>query len=254
MEPRVLAAVTPTAGAPEQAAVRSMFDRIAPRYDLLNRLLSAGIDRRWRRAAADALGVGGEVLLLDLCTGTADLLIEALGRGPRHTGVGIDLSEQMLVRAAAKLRGRGLSPRAALAAGDGERLPLRGQLFDGALVSFGIRNIGRPGLALREIHRVLCPGGRLVILEFSLPKGLLGALYRFYFARVLPRIGGLVSGDPSAYAYLPASVERFLAPEELGRLMREAGFEGVDWRPLTGGVAYLHCGQKPAAREDRQAA
>jgi demethylmenaquinone methyltransferase/2-methoxy-6-polyprenyl-1,4-benzoquinol methylase len=231
-----------------------MFDRIAPRYDLLNRLLSAGIDRRWRRAAADALGLGGEARVLDLCTGTGDLLVEALGRGPRRHGVGIDLSEQMLVRGVAKLRRRGFSPRAAMAAGDGERLPLRDRRFDGALVSFGIRNIGRPGEALREIHRVLGPGGRLVILEFAMPTGLLGTLYRFYFGRVLPRIGGLVSGDPSAYAYLPASVERFLAPEELGQLMREAGFEGVSFRPLTGGVAYLHCGRKPVARESRRAA
>ena len=121
-------------------------------------------------------------------------------------------------------------------------------------MSFGIRNIGRPDEALRELHRVLRPGGRLVILEFSLPQGPLGALYRFYFGRVLPRIGGLLSGDASAYAYLPASVERFLRPEALGALMTEAGFEGVTWRRLTGGIAYLHSGSRPAAREGRRAA
>jgi demethylmenaquinone methyltransferase/2-methoxy-6-polyprenyl-1,4-benzoquinol methylase len=231
-----------------------MFDRIAPRYDLLNHLLSAGIDRRWRKAAADALGLSGEARVLDLCTGTADLLIETLGRDPGRRGLGIDLSQQMLVRAAAKLRRRELNARAAVAAGDGERLPLREAGFDGALVSFGIRNIGRPGEALRELHRALRPGGRLVILEFSMPKGVLGPLYRFYFTHVLPRIGGLVSGDASAYAYLPASVERFKAPEELGALMREAGFAAVTWRPLTGGIAHLHVGDKPPAREDRRAA
>jgi demethylmenaquinone methyltransferase/2-methoxy-6-polyprenyl-1,4-benzoquinol methylase len=231
-----------------------MFDRIAPRYDLLNRLLSAGIDTRWRRAAATALGLGPQARILDLCTGTADLLVEALGRGAGRHGVGIDLSEQMLVRGASKLVRRGLDGRAALAAGDGERLPLRNAAFDGALVAFGIRNIGRPLDALRELHRVLAPGGRLVVLEFSMPKGPLGSLYRLYFGRVLPRIGGVISGDASAYAYLPASVERFLAPEELGASMRQAGFQDVGWQALTGGIAYLHQGQKPSAHEGRRAA
>ena len=231
-----------------------MFDRIAPRYDLLNRVLSAGIDTRWRKAAADALGVRGEARLLDLCTGTGDLLIEALRRDPRLLGVGVDLSSQMLVRGAGKLERRALRSRAALVSGDGERLPFQSARFDGALVSFGIRNIGRADLALSELHRVLKPGGRLVILEFSMPKGVLGSLYRLYFGRVLPRIGGLVSGDASAYAYLPASVERFPAPGELGALMRAAGFETVSWRALTFGIAHLHLGDKPRAQAGKRAA
>ena len=231
-----------------------MFDRIAPRYDFLNRLLSVGIDTRWRKAAADTLGLRGAARVLDLCTGTGDLLIEALGRDPQVTGVGVDLSSQMLVRGVGKLERRALLARAAMVSGDGERLPLKAALFDGALVSFGIRNIGRTDLALRELQRVLKAGGRLVILEFSMPKGLLGSLYRLYFGRVLPRIGGLVSGDASAYAYLPASVERFHAPGELGALMCEAGFESVSWRPLTGGIAHLHVGNKPKAQAGRRAA
>jgi demethylmenaquinone methyltransferase/2-methoxy-6-polyprenyl-1,4-benzoquinol methylase len=231
-----------------------MFDRIAPRYDLLNRVLSAGIDVRWRKAAADALGLAGDAWILDLCTGTGDLLIEALRRDPRFKGVGVDLSSEMLARGVAKVERRALSVRAAMASGDGERLPLRAARFDGALVSFGIRNIGRVDEAMRELHRVLKPGGRLVILEFSMPKGMLGTLYRFYFGRILPRIGGLVSGDASAYAYLPASVERFHAPDELGALMRTAGFESVSWRPLTGGIAHLHMGDKASAQAGKRAA
>lgn len=231
-----------------------MFDRIAPRYDLLNRVLSAGIDTRWRKAAADTLGLGGEARFLDLCTGTGDLLIETLRRDSCLKGVGVDLSRQMLVRGARKLERRALQPRAALVLGDGERLPLRDALFDGALVSFGIRNIARVDEALRELHRVMKPGGRLVILEFSMPKGVLGSLYRLYFGRILPRIGGLVSGDASAYAYLPASVERFHAPDELGALMRTAGFETVSWRSLSAGIAYLHKGDKPPARAGKRAA
>src|SRR5262245_39470779 len=185
----------PTPGAPEKAAVRSMFDRIAPRYDLLNRLLSAGIDQRWRRAGVDALALPPASKVLDICTGTADLLVEFLRRDPGHTGVGVDLSGEMLVRGALKLRRRGLSARCALASGDAERLPLIEARFAGALIAFGIRNVGEPLRALREIHRVLKPGGRLVILEFSTPPGLLGAAYRLYFERILPRVAGLVSGD-----------------------------------------------------------
>jgi demethylmenaquinone methyltransferase/2-methoxy-6-polyprenyl-1,4-benzoquinol methylase len=236
--------VTPTPGAPEKAAVRSMFDRIAPRYDLLNRVLSAGTDVRWRRRAVDFLGIPPPARVLDLCTGTADLLIEALGRDPRNSGLGVDLSHGMLVRGAAKLARTGHAAQAALAGGDGERLPVRDGRFDGALVAFGIRNVGDPVTAMREVRRALRPGGRFVVLEFSTPGGLFGTAYRFYFRHVLPRLGGLVSGDASAYAYLPASVARFPTPDAFAGLMREAGFEDVRWQPLTGGIACLHRGEK----------
>jgi demethylmenaquinone methyltransferase/2-methoxy-6-polyprenyl-1,4-benzoquinol methylase len=236
----------PTPGAPEKAAVRCMFDRIAPRYDLLNRLLSAGVDQRWRRACVDSLGLPPRSRVLDVCTGTADLLVEFLGREKGNTGLGLDLSGEMLARGARKLRERGLASRCGLVSGDAERLPLRDGLFDGALIAFGIRNVGEPLSALREIHRALKPGGRLVVLEFSTPTGLLGAGYRLYFERLLPRIAGVVSGDRGAYSYLPASVARFPDPAAFGRLMEEAGFTGVVWKRLTAGIAHLHRGEKPA--------
>jgi demethylmenaquinone methyltransferase/2-methoxy-6-polyprenyl-1,4-benzoquinol methylase len=221
-----------------------MFDRIAPRYDLLNRLLSAGTDVRWRRRAVDFLELAPSSRVLDLCTGTADLLVEALERDPAHTGLGVDLSHVMLCLGDRKLARRGLEGRGHLVGGDGERLPLGEALFDGALVAFGIRNVGDPLAALREVHRALRPGGRFVVLEFSLPKGLLGRLYRLYFSRILPRVGGLVSGDRSAYAYLPASVAGFPTPGAFAELMEEAGFESVRWELLTGGIACLHRGEK----------
>lgn len=234
----------PTPGAPEKAEVRSMFDRIAPRYDLLNHLLSAGTDVLWRRAAVDFLELRPPARILDFCTGTADLLIELLRRDGRHRGVGVDLSHEMLVRGGLKLRRRGLADRGQLALGDAERIPLASSAFDGALVAFGIRNIGDPETALGEVHRVLRPGGRLVVLEFSMPQGLLGSLYRLYFREILPRVGGLVSGDRGAYAYLPASVARFPSPEAFAALLERAGFAAVRWRPLTGGIAHLHRGDK----------
>jgi len=237
--------VAPTPGAPERAAVRSMFDRIAPRYDLLNRLLSAGTDVRWRRRAVDFLEIPAPCRVLDLCTGTADLLIEALGRDPRNAGLGVDLSLGMLERGRAKLARGGYGDRAGLVAGDGERLPVVAGRFDGAVVGFGIRNVSDPVRAMREVRRALRPGGRFVVLEFSMPGGVFGMAYRFYFRRVLPLLGGLVSGDASAYAYLPASVERFPRPDAFGGLMEEAGFADVRWRALTGGIACLHRGESP---------
>jgi len=236
---------TPTPGAPERAAVRSMFDRIAPRYDLLNRLLSGGTDVRWRRRAVDFLEILPPARVLDLCTGTADLLIEALRRDAGNEGIGVDLSLGMLVRGAAKLARGGYGARSALVAADGERLPVRDGLFDGALVAFGIRNVADPVAAMREVRRALRPGGRFVVLEFSMPGGVFGMAYRFYFRRVLPRLGGLVSGDGSAYAYLPASVERFPSPEAFASLVASAGFVDVRWRMLTGGIACLHRGENP---------
>jgi demethylmenaquinone methyltransferase/2-methoxy-6-polyprenyl-1,4-benzoquinol methylase len=236
----------PTPGAPEKPAVRSMFDRIAPRYDLLNRLLSAGVDVRWRRAAVDLLAPAGGERVLDLCSGTADLLIEALGREARVRGTGLDLSSPMLARGLAKLTRRGLAGRGSLASGDAERLPFPDGCFDGAAVAFGIRNVGAMESAFAELVRVLKPGGRFVVLEFSIPAGALGRVYRVYFTRVLPVLGGWISGDPSAYSYLPASVARFPEPRELAGLMVASGFARVRSRPLTGGIAHLYRAEKAA--------
>lgn len=242
----------PTPGAPEQAAVRAMFDRVAPRYDLLNRLLSAGIDVRWRRAAVDLLALGAPARVLDLCTGTADLLIEVLRRDPRHRGIGLDLSQEMLARGRPKLAQRGLAARAALVSGDAEHLPLPAASFDAALVAFGIRNVGNALGALHELRRVLRPGAALVVLEFATPPGLFGALYRIYFGRVLPLVGGLLSGDRGAYAYLPASVAKFPTPEAFAALLAAAGFVHPTRRRLTGGIAYIHRAEAPRAREARR--
>jgi demethylmenaquinone methyltransferase/2-methoxy-6-polyprenyl-1,4-benzoquinol methylase len=221
-----------------------MFDRIAPRYDLLNRLLSAGTDVRWRRAALDRLDLPAGARVLDICTGTADLLLEAVRREPSRRGVGLDLSREMLLRGARKLRRGGAQDRAALAQADAERLPLRDSCVDGALVAFGIRNVGNPGLALRELARVLKPGCRLVVLEFSMPRGVLAGPYRWYFRHVLPRVGGLVSGDPGAYAYLPDSVSRFPGPQEFASLMARSGFRNIHFEPLATGIATLHWGDR----------
>ena len=232
----------PTPGAPEREAVRSMFDRIAPRYDLLNRLLSAGTDVRWRRACIDFLELTRPSRLLDLCTGTGDVLIEFLGRDPGHRGLGVDFAAEMLTRGRAKLRG--LGSRASLARADAEALPVREGTFDAATMAFGIRNVEDPARALVEARRALRPGGRLVVLEFSSPDGLFGRLYGAYSRYVLPRLGALISGDAGAYRYLPASIRRFPDPDEFVARLRDAGFDRVVRRPLTGGIAQLYRAEK----------
>lgn len=234
----------PTPGAPEKAAVRSMFDRIAPRYDLLNRLLSAGTDVRWRRRCIDAVTDAGARNLLDVCSGTGDLAVEFLRRGEDHRAVGVDISPAMLGQAAKKLRGGFAPERWAVVVGDAERLPVRSGGFDAAVVAFGIRNVGDVGAGLAEMRRAVRPGGRVVVLEFSMPPGMVGALYRLYFNRALPAIGGWISGDRGAYSYLPASVARFATPKELGASMERAGLSRVRWRRLTAGVAHLYIGDR----------
>ena len=225
-----------------------MFDAIAPRYDLLNHLLSAGIDRRWRRRMIAALGLTGRETLIDVCTGTADVALEAAPRDG-HPGaarvLGVDFAGAMLVRGAGKVRAAGQDRRVLLVRGDAMRIPAPDGAADAATVAFGVRNVERTEVACRELARVLRPGGRLAILEFAIPQvpGL-AAAYRWYFRAVLPRIGRLISGHAGAYAYLPASVGAFPPPAEFAALLRAAGFTAVQAIPLSFGIVYLYTAER----------
>lgn len=225
-------------------AVRNMFGAIAPRYDLLNHILSLNIDRRWRRRAVNLLldGQTPEGRFLDACAGTLDLALELAGR-PEFQGTVIasDFTFEMLERGRPKIQGRPI----ASACADSLRLPFGDATFDGATVGFGVRNLADLDQGLRELARVLRPGGTLLILEFTTPSWQpFRALYLFYFLRVLPWIGRLVSRDSYAYEYLPASVLEFPEPAELKERMAAAGFAAVQWRTLTGGIAALHIGRR----------
>ncbi|HYP52303.1 MAG TPA: bifunctional demethylmenaquinone methyltransferase/2-methoxy-6-polyprenyl-1,4-benzoquinol methylase UbiE [Pyrinomonadaceae bacterium] len=226
--------------------VRQMFARIAGRYDLLNHLLSGNTDRRWRRLVArelaDALTPGARVL--DVACGTGDLALTLAAAG-RVEVVGVDFCRPMLEVAARKSAAD--SPQVTYVEGDALRLPFAAEAFDVATIAFGLRNLSSVEGGLRELRRVLRPGGRLAVLEFSRPvvPGF-RALFQFYFTRVLPRVGGLLSGSRGAYEYLPDSVSRFPNQRRLAELMSAAGFECVAYKNLTGGIAALHTGRVPA--------
>jgi demethylmenaquinone methyltransferase / 2-methoxy-6-polyprenyl-1,4-benzoquinol methylase len=213
-------------------AVRRMFDRIAPVYDLMNRVMTAGLDRRWRRLTAAAVVRPGD-RVLDACCGTGDLALAAARAGGTVTG--LDFSEAMLERARRK------APELEWVRGDLLALPFRDGRFDAATVGFGVRNVEDLERAVRELRRVLRPGGRLGILEITRPRGSLALFYRVWFDGVVPLIGKLLPGG-TAYTYLPASVRRFPGPEELAALMRNAGFDDVRHRLLAGGIVALHTG------------
>lgn len=225
--------------------IGEMFSSIAPRYDFLNRLLSGGIDRRWRRLAVSQMTPGRGGRHLDVATGTADVALEILRqKGPDARVVGADISLEMMRIGQEKAARSGNSGRVAFVRAPGESLPFRDGAFDSASISFGIRNVADRERGLREMCRVVRPGGRIVVLEFSQPENrLVGALYNFYFTRLLPHIGGLFSRR-SAYTYLPESVLAFPAPQAFAGMMREAGCTSVAFRPLTFGIAYLYVGSK----------
>ena len=230
---------------PERIA--TMFDAIAPRYDLLNTLLSAGFDRRWRARAIEALRLTGTEILLDVCTGTGDVALAARHAGAARRVVGVDFAGAMLALGLAKVTKAREAAAISLVRGDATRLPVRSGRVDAVTVAFGIRNVEKPGEACEEMARVLRPGGRLAILEFGAPRipGIRSA-YRLYFTHLLPRVGGLVSRHGTAYSYLPASVDAFPPPEQFADLLRRAGFSEVRAVPLTFGIVYLYTATRAA--------
>jgi len=223
-----------------------MFDAIAPRYDLLNAVLSGGLDRYWRRRAIRSLQFTGVETLLDVCTGTGDVAIGAARtRRAARRVLGVDFAGAMLGRGVEKIRDARLSSRVSLVRGDAMALPVSAASVDGVTIAFGIRNVADTEAACAELRRVLRPGGRVAILEFGLPvMSAVRPLYLWYFRHVLPRIGRAVSGHGAAYSYLPASVGAFPWGEAFADILRKQGFNNVVSRPLTFGIVYLYTGQK----------
>jgi len=240
LEPRAADGTLP----PER--VRTMFDRIAGPYDRMNRVMTAGLDRRWRALAADEAHVGLGAAVADVCCGTGDLaleLAERVGRAGEVTGV--DFSENMLAiarRKAAKLD----HPNVRFVPGDALDLPIGDDEVAAATIAFGMRNLADHAQGFRELVRIVRPGGRVVCLEITTPKGrVLGGFYRVWFDRMIPAVGGMVDRGDSAYSYLPASVRRFPGPDDLGRIMYAAGLERVRYRTVAGGIVALHVGEVP---------
>ena len=230
---------------PEKIA--GMFDAIAGNYDRLNHLLSAGIDKRWRKKAIVSLRLTGKEKVLDLCTGTADLALAAVSASPGASRVlGIDFAGEMLRIGLDKLRQRQLEPRVTLVRGDAVRIPAASAWADAVTIAFGIRNVQNTHAACDEIFRVLKPGGRLAVLEFAIPTTpVVRNVYLWYFNQVLPRIGSLISRHNAAYGYLPASVGAFASPDEFVTILRQSGFVELGAAPLTFGIVYLYTARRP---------
>lgn len=232
-------------GAGKRNYVRQIFSEIAPRYDLLNHLLSLNVDRVWRQRAIAKLRVGAAPrgTYLDLCAGTLDISVMLTDwQGFNGSVIAADFAEPMLRAGRRKIPGRRIAP----VAGDALQLPFASGSLAGAIVAFGIRNVADLDVALAEVYRVLAPGARFVILEFSTPRNaLVRAAYHLYFRSVLPIIGGIISGHPSAYRYLPRSVASFPVEEELARRLIGSGFVDVSWESLSFGIAAIHSAERP---------
>lgn len=227
--------------------VQQMFARIAPVYDLLNHTLSVGIDIWWRKVAARRLEMAEGQRGLDVACGTGDLTREMARRTERGQVVGIDFCEPMVTRAKDKMQRSGLSDRVQVLVGDGEGLPFPDASFDRVSIAYGIRNMATPEKGLAEMFRVLKPGGRIAVLEFSRPRFLpLRMIYDFYFLNILPLIGKMVSGEADPYRYLPESVMKFAQRDEFAAMMAKAGFVENSWCDLTFGITSLYLGNKEA--------
>jgi demethylmenaquinone methyltransferase/2-methoxy-6-polyprenyl-1,4-benzoquinol methylase len=228
-------------GTLEAPQVRAMFDRIAGFYDLMNSVMTAGLHHQWRRRAADLAAVGPGGTVLDVATGTGDLAVELAGRvGPTGSVTGSDFSEEMLTRARAK------APNLTFEWGNALELPYASDTYDAATVGFGARNFSDLDQGLREMTRVVRPGGRVVVLEITTPtKPPLSTFFRLWFDSVVPLIGKL-AGDPEAYEYLPNSVKRFPGPHDLAARLAGAGLQNVRYILTAGGIIALHVGEKPA--------
>ncbi|MBI4641077.1 MAG: bifunctional demethylmenaquinone methyltransferase/2-methoxy-6-polyprenyl-1,4-benzoquinol methylase UbiE [Candidatus Tectomicrobia bacterium] len=227
--------------------IRQMFSSIAPWYDFLNRLLSFGRDRCWRRFAVSQVSKVGLKRVLDVATGTADMALEICQQYPEGVDVvGIDSSDRMLEIATGKIRQKQLEFRIRLLFGDGQALPFKENQFDAVIIAFGLRNFSNREAGLQEMARVVKGGGKVVILEFTRPAHpLFQRLYYFYFRKVLPQIGGLISGNRSAYQYLPDSVLHFPDEKGLTRMMEKSGLTEVGYSHLTIGIVAVHVGVKP---------
>lgn len=222
-----------------------MFDRIAPRYDLLNRLLSFGQDIYWRNKTAAFLPDNDNIKLLDLATGTGDLLLTLMKDKRVVSGTGLDMAREMLAHAQLKINNSKIKKPMTLLRGDAVNIPLNDNSFEAVTIAFGIRNVPDVSKTLKEMHRILKPKGRALILEFSLPKSaLMKTLYLFYFRNILPLVGSLISGDSYAYKYLNKTVESFPYGQDFCELMEQAGFKMVRERQMTFGIATIYCGDK----------
>ena len=226
-------------------SIRNLFDNIAPTYDFLNHFLSLGRDFYWRKKAVQELN-GFEGWILDIATGTGDVAIEMIHQNNHHRKVfGLDFSPPMIKKAQRKILDKGLTQTITLSLGDALSLPFRDNTFSASMIAFGLRNIVKKEQALSEMVRVIKKGGKVIILEFTFPqKGLMRRLYPIYFQKVLPWVGGFISGDRGAYAYLPESVFHFASVESYEEIMRKVGLENVGSQSLTGGVASVISGIK----------
>lgn len=230
--------------ATKRAQVEHMFDAISPKYDLLNRVLSMGVDQSWRRNTINAIAAEPVDRLLDVATGTADMAIMAARKDAARAIVGADISAGMLEVGRKKVKAAGLEGRIVLHQADSEALPFADNTFDAASVAFGARNFQDLRKGLTDMCRVLRPGGRIFVLEFSKPSGLMSPLFRFYFHVIMPFIGRLVSKDSAAYTYLPQSVDAFPDGEAFLDELERAGFKEPTQRRFTGGIATLYSGRK----------